>query len=83
MERPPPPFSISQLTVLCLRLLRYVFGVKANVRNGLSFAEEKSVVYAAGHNIIKHYIDNNQQEFIPGSDSSLGITSLAVSSSKR
>ena len=62
---------------------RHVFGLKANVKDNVHFADENMVMYPAGHNVVKYYTDTKLQEFINGTDLSRGVTCLAVSSDKR
>ena len=62
---------------------RHVFGVRNNVSSNLHYVDENVVVYPAGHNVVKYSMDSKLQEFINGSDSTLAITTVAVSASKR
>lgn len=60
-----------------------MFGLKANVKDNVHYADENVVMYPAGHNVVKYYSENKLQEFINGTDLSRGVTALAVSSDKR
>jgi len=62
---------------------RHVFGLKADVKNNVHYAEENQVIYPAGHNTILYYTDHKTQRFFPGVEGTDGITCLAVSPSKR
>ena len=59
-----------------------MFGVKANVKDGLHYLDDFVVAYSAGHHVVKYNIESKVQEFINGSEGSRGITALAVSPSK-
>ena len=58
------------LTLLCCRFapISHVFGLKANVKDNVHFADENVVIYPAGHNVVKFFMDTKLQEFINGSD---------------
>lgn len=57
--------------------------MKANVRSNIHFADENVVMYPAGHNVVKYYMENKLQEFINGTDLSNGVTCLTVGAEKR
>lgn len=63
--------------------IRHVFGVKVNVPNSLHFAEDGTVVFPVGHNVVKHNVETRGQEFLNASESSLAISCVTVSPSKR
>jgi len=77
--------SAAGLTSSCASasVIRHVFGLKANVKDNVHYADENVVMYPAGHNVVKYYAENKLQEFINGTDLSRGVTALAVSSDKR
>ena len=60
-----------------------MFGVKVNVGNALHYAEDSTLVYPVGHNVVKFAVDTKLQEFLTGSDASLAITAVAVAPSRR
>merc|ERR550514_538522 len=62
---------------------RHVFGVKADVKSNVHFAEETQIIYPAGHNTILYYTDQKMQRFFNGIEGTDEITCLAVSPSKR
>jgi cilia- and flagella-associated protein 57 len=61
---------------------RHVFGVKANVKDGLHFVDDSILLYPAGHHVVKYAVDTRLQEFINGSETSRGITAVALSPTK-
>lgn len=73
------------MACLCTHTHTYshVFGLKANVRSNIHFADENVVMYPAGHNVVKYYMENKLQEFINGTDLSNGVTCLTVGAEKR
>lgn len=60
----------------------HIFGVKANVKDGLHYLDDTVVVYAAGHHVVKYNVETSVQEFVNGSEMSKGITALTISPSK-
>ena len=57
--------------------------MKEDVTGNLAHIDENVLVYPAGHNIVVYNGDEKQQKFIYGSDTSEGITAMAVCPSKR
>ena len=49
----------------------------------MHFADESTLVFPAGHHVLKHHLDTRLQEFITGTETSTGITSVTVSRSRR
>jgi len=43
--------------------LRHVFGYRNDIRENLSFVDNSSVIYAAGHNVVLHSFDDQTQIF--------------------
>jgi WD40 repeat protein len=63
---------------------RHIFGLKANVKGTVHFAEESQVLYPAGHNTILYATDQKTQlKFFNGSEGSEGITCLALSPNRK
>jgi len=63
---------------------RHVFGLKANVKGNVNYADEAHVLYPAGHNTILYMADQKTQARVfPGTDGSEGITCLAVSPNRK
>lgn len=62
---------------------RHVFGLKADVKNSVHYAEETQIIYPAGTNTILWLADQKQQKFFQGPEGAEGITCLAVNSTKR
>lgn len=62
---------------------RHVYGIKADVKNNIHYAEETQLIYPAGTNAILWMADQKQQKFFQGNEGAEGITCLAVNSTKR
>eukprot|EP00933_Yihiella_yeosuensis_P068974 TRINITY_DN7503_c8_g1_i1.p1 TRINITY_DN7503_c8_g1~~TRINITY_DN7503_c8_g1_i1.p1 ORF type:complete len:1191 (-),score=308.81 TRINITY_DN7503_c8_g1_i1:162-3734(-) len=62
---------------------RHVFGMKADVKNNVHYAEETQLIYPAGTNAILWLADQKQQKFFQGNEGAEGITCLAVNATKR
>ena len=62
---------------------RHVFGLKANVRHNLHYADETSVLYPAGHATVLYNVDQRTQRFFPGTDGTEEISCLCTSHNKR
>mmetsp|Transcript_2588 Transcript_2588/g.4777 ORF Transcript_2588/g.4777 Transcript_2588/m.4777 type:complete len:1201 (+) Transcript_2588:52-3654(+) len=62
---------------------RHVFGLKADVKNNIHYAEETQLIYPAGTNAILWLADQKQQKFFQGNEGAEGITCLAVNATKR
>ncbi|CAE8610875.1 unnamed protein product [Polarella glacialis] len=62
---------------------RHVFGLKADVKNNIHYAEETQLIYPAGTNAILWLADQKQQKFFSGNEGAEGITCLAVNATKR
>ncbi len=60
-----------------------VFGLRADVADNLHYADDGSIIYPAGHNVILYQNDTKTQRFIPGSPESEGITAMAVSPNRK
>jgi len=68
---------------IALAAPRHVFGLKSDVSNNVWYLDEQTIVYPSGSNCILYNIDQRTQKFIPCSESSHGMTALAVSPNKR
>ena len=62
---------------------RHCFGLKADVADNICYLDEQTIIYPSGSNCILFNIDQKSQRFIPGTDKSAGMTSLAVSPNRR
>ncbi|TPX33526.1 hypothetical protein SmJEL517_g03626 [Synchytrium microbalum] len=62
---------------------RHAFGLSARVKSNIHFADEQTVLYPAGANVILYNVETKAQRFIPVGEKRLGVTALAVSQSKR
>eukprot|EP00292_Cryptomonas_paramecium_P033281 CAMPEP_0113666006 /NCGR_PEP_ID=MMETSP0038_2-20120614/2625_1 /TAXON_ID=2898 /ORGANISM="Cryptomonas paramecium" /LENGTH=79 /DNA_ID=CAMNT_0000581431 /DNA_START=125 /DNA_END=361 /DNA_ORIENTATION=- /assembly_acc=CAM_ASM_000170 len=64
-------------------LHRHVFGVKGDVREPVSFLDEQTVIYAAGHNTVVYNTENRSQKFLAGTEKTEEITAITVSPNKK
>ncbi|TPX47853.1 hypothetical protein SeLEV6574_g02417 [Synchytrium endobioticum] len=62
---------------------RHAFGLSARVKSNIHFADEQSVLYPTGANVVLYNVETKAQRFIPVGEKRLGVTALAVSQSKR
>eukprot|EP00398_MALV-I-01_sp_L67-1_P000447 gene447-864_t len=62
---------------------RHAFGLKADVRCNVHYAEENQIIYPTGHNTVMYHTEDKTQKFFSASENCSGITALAVSPSKR
>lgn len=62
---------------------KVVFGFRGDVNQNVHYAEDGSVVYPAGHNVVLYSPDTKNQRFIPGTLESEGITALSISPNKK
>jgi hypothetical protein len=60
-----------------------VFGFRGDVADNVAYAEDGSVVYPAGHNIVLYSADTKTQRLISGTLESEGITAMCVSANKK
>ena len=60
-----------------------MFGFRSDVKDNVLFAEDGSIIYPSGHNVVLYSPDTRQQRLIPGTLESEGITAMCVSSNKR
>lgn len=62
---------------------RFAFGIKGDLRNSLYFLDDQRIIYPWGHNVVILSIgDDKNQEYIPCTEGSEGITAMALSHSK-
>lgn len=62
---------------------RLVFGFRGDVGDNIAYADDGSVVYPAGHNVVLYSADTRTQRLIPGTLESDGISAICVSSNKK
>ena len=62
---------------------KYCFGLKGDVTKNIWYLDEQNILYPSGANLIIFNIDQKVQRFIPCSQGSEGMTSMAVSPNKR
>lgn len=60
-----------------------MFGFRPDVQGGASFLDDKTVAYAAGHNVVMHHLETKQQKVISAPGKCDTMTAMAVSSCKR
>jgi hypothetical protein len=63
--------------------LRHVFGVNANVVDNLSYTDDDTIVYVAGHSLVLYSITDKRQRFIQSTEITESITAYASGSGKR
>mmetsp|Transcript_13687 Transcript_13687/g.36226 ORF Transcript_13687/g.36226 Transcript_13687/m.36226 type:complete len:1228 (-) Transcript_13687:39-3722(-) len=62
---------------------RHVFGLKADVKFNVHYADESQLIYPSGTNTILWIAEQKQQKFFQGNEGADGITCLAANSTKR
>lgn len=62
---------------------RFLFGLKADVRNNIHFLDDSRILYPCGHNVVIYNQEDRSQVCIPGIEGSEGITTLGLSHTKR
>lgn len=62
---------------------RFIFGVQGSNSNAISFSDQATIVYVAGHSIVIYNILEGKQRFIHGSETSESITAMALCPSAR
>lgn len=62
---------------------KLVFGFRGDVSDNVGYADDGSVVYPAGHNIVLYSPDSKTQRLISGTLESEGITAICVSPNKK
>jgi len=62
---------------------RHVFGLKADVRYNVHYADESQLIYPSGTNTILWIAEQKQQKFFQGNEGADGITCLATNPTKR
>lgn len=67
-------------TSLCMR---HIFGVSSSVTDNLSFADEDTLAYVAGHSIVLHTLKDNRQRFIQSQEITGCITAYTSGPGKR
>ncbi|XP_063283718.1 cilia- and flagella-associated protein 57-like [Pelobates fuscus] len=55
------------------------FGLRSQVNNNICYFDEHTIVFPSGNNCVKYNVDQKWQQFIPGSEKSLGMQALAIS----
>ncbi len=62
---------------------RHIFGVNTNVVDNISFTDEDTIVYVAGHSIVLYSIPDKRQRFIQSAEITESITAYTSSPGKR
>lgn len=63
---------------------KFISGIKTDVKESIMYgADDKEVIYPAGHNVIFYNIEDKSQRYISGIEGTQGITAMALSKSKR
>ncbi|CAG9461063.1 unnamed protein product [Pedinophyceae sp. YPF-701] len=63
--------------------VKHIFGLKGDVASNVHHVDETTVIYPSGHNIVLYCTDTRTQKILPGNPESGGITSLALSKSRK
>ncbi|XP_055077982.1 cilia- and flagella-associated protein 57 [Periophthalmus magnuspinnatus] len=61
----------------------FIFGLRTNVTNNVSFCDEETVVFPCGNNCVTYNSAQDSQRFIPVSDRSPGLRALTISANRR
>ena len=61
---------------------RHVFGAKGDVADNVTYVDETTVAYVAGHQLVLYHVETKTQRFIPGRADTEAITALAFSQCK-
>jgi hypothetical protein len=78
------PLSLEKMTSATTSLsFRHMFGINGLVADNIAFADDDTIVYIVGHNVVLYNKTEKKQRFIYGSEASDGMTSFAVSPGKR
>lgn len=63
--------------------VRHIFGVNTNVIENLTFTDDDSIVYVAGHGIVVYSLSERRQRFLHSTEITDMITCYASGSGKR
>ena len=84
MEQPKANLTKEQPSCKDVSLApKFLFGLKGDVRTNLFYLDDNTILYPCGHNIVMFNTDERTQKYISGIEGSEGITSLALSPSKK
>lgn len=62
---------------------RHVFGINTNVVDNVSYTDDDTIVYVAGHSIVLYSIPEKRQRFIQSADITESITAYTSGPGKR
>jgi hypothetical protein len=62
---------------------RHVFGVNTNVVDNVSYTDDDTIVYVAGHSLVLYSLTEKRQRFIQSSEITESITAYTSGSGKR
>jgi Tol biopolymer transport system component len=62
---------------------RHIFGINGAIADNITYSDEDTILYIAGHNAVLYNKIENKQRFIYGSEGSEGICSFVCSPGKR
>eukprot|EP01040_Poterioochromonas_malhamensis_P018038 gene18038-20934_t len=63
--------------------VRHIFGVNVNVADNLSFTDDDTIVYVAGHSLVLYNFQEKRQRFLQSSEISDCITAYTSGPGKR
>ena len=61
---------------------RHIFGINGSITDNITFSDDETMVYVAGHSVVLYNKIERKQKFIYGSEQSEGITSFTASPGK-
>lgn len=62
---------------------RHIFGVNTNVVDNISFTDDDTIVYVAGHSLVLYNVLDKRQRFIQSAEITDSITAYCSGSGKR
>jgi len=63
--------------------IRHIFGVNTNVVDNLSYTDDDTLVYVAGHSLVLYSVPDKRQRFIQSSEITESISTFTSGSGKR
>ena len=62
--------------------MKFIFGVRSDIKDALHFWDKKRITYPAGHNIVDYNIEEKKQKFYSPTEDSISITAVTMSNNK-
>ena len=57
--------------------------MKGDVKDNIAYADETTVIFPAGNNVVLHHLESKTQQFVPGTPGAKGVDAIAVSANKK